>query len=931
MFVLRHKLLIILSLFVITLMTGCEQADNGMLAEAPQQGASSTAKLVVGSQENPHLRGTGDTRFRATWDGRTVILDIRNEQGVLPSDVAVNAKIKIRVPKDERDRFEDEADDDNSLSPGTFLAIYDAESQVYVAQLPTTITIPKNRKVKVKVVATNYKTANGKVQLSNEGPTYVGVLLRQKKNYGGGNSSLGVEALTALSVNPTAAQVVPDAPLRLNVIGTLASGSTVADPPTDISISPAGATVTVDLADGSYQFTATSQGVYSVSFSDGPVSATSTVTVTSPEPPANPILGYRTGTVDGWANNVAGFLDHVNATDNGFYDGGWNFAFAVVESSATGGGIGAPGFGQGVVIGSLNQFYLYLTDGLWATTYLRGAGGPAGALTATQGNGVSSTSSGDFGRQVLALKFNVDFSNPPTGSNLAAGYFLPAGFGKLKLRNTSSSLDGLTITQILAQANTALGGGSLPSGYSYSSLNELLISLNGAFANGNGTAWANSHLEVVPGGGGGNPPVDPPAPSITGYKTGSVDAWAYNLSSFLSHINATDNGFYDGGWNVAFATVESSATQGGIGVPGFGQGVVIGSVNQLYIYLTDGLWATTYLRGAGGPAGALTSTHGNGVSSTTSGDFGRQVLALKFNVDFSNPPTGSTVEPGYYLPSGFGSLRLKATGGSLDGSSIAEILTASNLALGSNVLPSGYTFESLNSLLTNLNTGFETGTGTGWANAHLEASVALQGYRTGTLDDWSTNVGGILSNIQATNNGFYDGGWNLAFAMVESSEAQGGIGAPGFGQGVVIGAVEHFYLYLTDGIWATTYLQGAGGAASALTATQGNGVTTTASGDFGQQILALKFNVDFSNPPAGSTVTAGYYLPAGFGEINLQGTGTSLDGSTISQVLAAANQALGGGDLPSGVSYAELSSLVTNLNGSFSGGTSSLWATAHLR
>lgn len=97
-----------------------------------------------------------------------------------------------------------------------------------------------------------------------------------------------------------------------------------------------------------------------------------------------------------------------------------------------------------------------------------------------------STSSGVFGGQVLALRLNVDFSDRD---------ITPGGpLGDLVLDSTGTSLDGMTIAQILAAAERALGGGSLPSGYSISTLNELISNLNEAFDGGTPSAWAQNHL-----------------------------------------------------------------------------------------------------------------------------------------------------------------------------------------------------------------------------------------------------------------------------------------------------------------------------------------------------------------------------------------------------------------------------------------------------
>jgi hypothetical protein len=68
-----------------------------------------------------------------------------------------------------------------------------------------------------------------------------------------------------------------------------------------------------------------------------------------------------------------------------------------------------------------------------------------------------SSSSGTFGGDVLGLQLDVDFSN--------AGFLAHAAgitFGDLVLQNlsTTPALNGLTVNQLLADANTCLGGGS---------------------------------------------------------------------------------------------------------------------------------------------------------------------------------------------------------------------------------------------------------------------------------------------------------------------------------------------------------------------------------------------------------------------------------------------------------------------------------------
>ncbi len=104
------------------------------------------------------------------------------------------------------------------------------------------------------------------------------------------------------------------------------------------------------------------------------------------------------------------------------------------------------------------------------------AGGTASSLSADLVNPTSS-SSGVFGGQVLALQLNVDFNN----SGITAG--TSGSIANLKLCNTGTSLDDMTVSDILGAANTALGGGALPDGYTVSGIETLVDIINNAFDN----------------------------------------------------------------------------------------------------------------------------------------------------------------------------------------------------------------------------------------------------------------------------------------------------------------------------------------------------------------------------------------------------------------------------------------------------------------
>src|ERR1700751_1941736 len=99
------------------------------------------------------------------------------------------------------------------------------------------------------------------------------------------------------------------------------------------------------------------------------------------------------------------------------------------------------------------------------------AGGKAGELDACLNN-PSTSHSGNLGGEVLALELNVDFS--------AAGFTEGPGgpFGSLNLCGSGTSLDGMSISEILAAANKALGNGRRPTGFDPNSLRKLIHQLN---------------------------------------------------------------------------------------------------------------------------------------------------------------------------------------------------------------------------------------------------------------------------------------------------------------------------------------------------------------------------------------------------------------------------------------------------------------------
>jgi len=137
-------------------------------------------------------------------------------------------------------------------------------------------------------------------------------------------------------------------------------------------------------------------------------------------------------------------------------------------------------------------YLMKFTNAAAITAYLP-AGGKPKPLDGTYTD-PTTTKSGVFGGQVLALQLNVLYDTL---------------FGGLTIINTGTSFDGMMVADVLGAANIALGGGALPSGYTLSNLNDLVSFLNQGFDNCLPSGWAQQYLTPASGGGGGSlpPPV----------------------------------------------------------------------------------------------------------------------------------------------------------------------------------------------------------------------------------------------------------------------------------------------------------------------------------------------------------------------------------------------------------------------------------------
>lgn len=142
------------------------------------------------------------------------------------------------------------------------------------------------------------------------------------------------------------------------------------------------------------------------------------------------------------------------------------------------------------VTGTPGQFFLELDSSGAVQGYLPSVGLPGPLLSNLLDPTTSST--GVFGGDVVALKLNVDFS--------AAGFLRGTSsvpFGNLILTDftgTLSGLDGLTVSEFLAISDTCLGGGSCPEGID--NIDDIAVNLGPSFAEGTVSTFADDHLAL---------------------------------------------------------------------------------------------------------------------------------------------------------------------------------------------------------------------------------------------------------------------------------------------------------------------------------------------------------------------------------------------------------------------------------------------------
>jgi len=281
-------------------------------------------------------------------------------------------------------------------------------------------------------------------------------------------------------------------------------------------------------------------------------------------------------------------------------------------------------------------------------------------------------------------------------------------------------------------------------------------------------------------------------------------------------------------------------------------------------------------------------------TSSVSRSFGGEVLALRMNIDFSDF-NKLPISTNYR----FGDLILYdiTSAPEFNGMSVRNLLSISQTLLGGGNASVAFS-EFLVELISRVNAAFTIGTPTPWAQLHLK-----KGWQQGDM----------LTRTQQTWNDLT--GWSVAFNDVYTSTfGVVEVGIPG---------LAGFSMRFSTTLAVQDYLIASG--TPAVLDTDLLNPISSSSGSFGGEVLVLQLNVDFA-----ANGTLGGSSGIAFGNLMLYNMDdTTLNGLTVSEVLAIANQMLGG-NTTTGYSFATMNMLASQLNGAFSGGGVSTFAQEHL-
>jgi hypothetical protein len=310
---------------------------------------------------------------------------------------------------------------------------------------------------------------------------------------------------------------------------------------------------------------------------------------------------------------------------------------------------------------------------------------------------------------------------------------------------------------------------------------------------------------------------------------------------------------------------------------------------------------------ASGLAAALTANVTN-ATFTSSGIFGGDIAALKLNIDFSD--SGFLTHPAGIH---FGDLVLYGltdlTG--LNGTTVREFLTVADTLLGGGT--SSYSIDDIDQISNLLNGAFINGSPSAWTQLHLK-----RGWQNGDLTTYNQVLWSGKTSLTVASS-LLEANFNTVYATTFGEMIIGG------GFTMTFGSASAIESYLPQS-----------GPAGILDANLSD-PTSSASGEFGGEVVELKLNIDFSDAGLlqnNSGLKFGDLTLCSFttegDELNgsaIEGDNSSgyltqsqvnvLNGQTVRQILNEMNIVLGGGTGTLGLTANQLYLLAFNLNASF--------------
>jgi hypothetical protein len=128
----------------------------------------------------------------------------------------------------------------------------------------------------------------------------------------------------------------------------------------------------------------------------------------------------------------------------------------------------------------------------------------------------------------------------------------------------------------------------------------------------------------------------------------------------------------------------------------------------------------TFLAGAGGASGPLANDGLNPLTTLGGGSLALQAATLSLNVAFNNANVLGSGLPGFANQVYF---NYPGNPDSLNGFNVTQILAVANAALATGALPAGYSFDSLATLVQNINEAYDGCAESFWGSKYLFAPI----------------------------------------------------------------------------------------------------------------------------------------------------------------------------------------------------------------